>query len=42
MTFEPCNPAFRGMGHKNMKTTMTYTRVLNRAGKGVKSPADAL
>jgi len=29
-------------GHKDVKTTMIFTHVLNRAGKGVKSPADAL
>ena len=30
------------LGHKDVKTTMIYTDVLNRGGKGVKSPADAL
>ena len=29
-------------GHKDVKTTMIYTRVLNRGGKGVRSPADSL
>jgi len=30
------------LGHKDVKTTMIYTRVLNRGGKGVRSPVDAL
>ncbi len=30
------------LGHKNVNTTMIYTHVLNRGGKGVKSPADLL
>lgn len=30
------------LGHKDVKTTMIYTRVLNRGDKGVKSPADDL
>ena len=29
-------------GHKEVKTTMIYTHVLNWRGKGVKSPADDL
>jgi len=30
------------LGHKAVKTTMTYTHVLNRGSKGVKSPMDNL
>ena len=29
-------------GHKDFRTTMTYTQVLNRGGRGVRSPADGL
>jgi site-specific recombinase XerD len=28
--------------HKDVSTTMIYTHVLNRAGRGVKSPVDML
>ncbi len=30
------------LGHKNVKTTMIYTHVLNKGGKGVRSPVDGL
>jgi integron integrase len=30
------------LGHNNVSTTMIYTHVLNRGGKGVRSPADGL
>lgn len=30
------------LGHRDVGTTMIYTHVLNRGGRGVRSPADAL
>jgi integrase len=30
------------LGHKDVSTTMIYTHVFNRGGKGVHSPADRL
>jgi integrase len=30
------------LGHKDEKTTMVYTYVLNQAPKGVRSPKDAV
>ncbi|PYO92705.1 MAG: integron integrase [Gemmatimonadetes bacterium] len=30
------------LGHRNVNTTMIYTHVLNRGGRGVRSPADTL
>ena len=29
------------LGHRNVRTTMIYTHVLNRGGLGVRSPADS-
>ncbi len=30
------------LGHRDVSTMMIYTHVLNRGGRGVRSPADAL
>ena len=30
------------LGHNDVNTTMTYAHVLNRGGKGVRSPLDGL
>ena len=30
------------LGHKNVRTTMIYTHVLNKGGKGVRSPLDGV
>lgn len=30
------------LGHKSVRTTMIYTHVLNRGGRGVRSPLDGL
>ncbi len=30
------------LGHNSVETTMVYTHVLNRGGRGIQSPADRL
>jgi site-specific recombinase XerD len=39
MTFAPCKEL---LGHKDVPTTMIYTHLLNKVGKGVLSPFDQL
>ncbi|MFZ1933975.1 MAG: tyrosine-type recombinase/integrase [Thermoguttaceae bacterium] len=39
---EPIHTVQELLGHSHVRTTMIYTHVLNRGGRGVRSPADVL